>query len=198
MMDAPLKKFGIIDADTNILMALLLGILFGYALQRAGFANAKKISHTFYLKDVDVPVVMFTAIATGALGLWGLGLLGVMDLSMMYFLETYLWPMMLGGFIFGIGMVTGGYCPGTAVAALATGKIDALVFIIGFFLGSLAFGDFFTFWNDIYMADFRGVWRLDEALGISIGTSVLLVVAVAIGGSIGLKQLQKKLWGQKS
>ena len=40
------------------------------------------------------------------------------------------------GILFGIGMALGGYCPGTAAAAVATGKIDGIFFIVGFLAGS--------------------------------------------------------------
>ena len=73
--------------------------------------------------------------------------------------------MAIGGILFGLGMVIGGYCPGTAVASIATGKIDALVFVVGFLVGSLIFGDLFPVWGDFYNSDYMGVVRLDQALG---------------------------------
>ncbi len=73
-MMGPLVKYGIISGGVNSLFAVLIGILFGYALQRSGFTNSRKISAAFYMKDVDVPVVMFTAIVTASIGLWGMSL----------------------------------------------------------------------------------------------------------------------------
>jgi hypothetical protein len=143
---------------------------------------------------VDVPVVMFTAIVVAALGLWGLSLLGVLDIGNVYFVPTYLAPMAVGGLIFGVGMVMGGYCPGTSFAALVTGKLDALVFALGFLAGTLVFGDLFPIWKGFYESESFGVLRLDQVLGIGLGPTLLLVVLVAVGGSVGLRWLQRYFW----
>ena len=140
---------------------------------------------------------MFTAIATAAIGLWGLGLLGLMDMSRVYFLPTYLLPMTIAGFLFGMGMVIGGFCPGTAAASMFTGKLDALVFIIGFLLGSLLFGDFIPVWKSFFESDFHGVWRLDQLLDVNLGAMVFVVVAFSVAGSLALRFLQHHFWGNK-
>jgi uncharacterized membrane protein YedE/YeeE len=193
-MIAPLAKSGAISASTNLWLAIPIGIVFGYALFHAGFTDSRRIAWAFYFKDVGVPVVMFSAIATGMLGLWGLSLLGVLDISRVYMLPTFLWPMAVGGLIFGMGMVIGGYCPGTAAASLATGKIDALVFIIGFLAGSLVFGDLFPVWGDFYNSNYLGAYRLDEWLGIGLGPTVLGIVVIAVGGTLLMRYVQNRVW----
>ena len=193
-MIAPLAKTGVISAATNLWLAIPIGFVFGFALFHSGFTDGRRIAWAFYFKDVGVPVVMFSAIVTGMLGLWGLSLVGVIDISQVYMLPTYLLPMAVGGLLFGIGMVVGGYCPGTALGAVATGKIDGLVFVVGFLLGSLIFGDFFPVWGDFYNSDYMGVFRLDQWLDIGLGLMVLLIVLVAVGGSLFLRQVQYRFW----
>jgi hypothetical protein len=193
---APLVSQGVISSGLDMGAAVLIGIVFGFGLQRAGFTDGRKIAAVFYLKDVDVVIVMFSAMVTGMLGLWGLSLVGLLDTSLTYFLPTYLAPMAVGGLIFGVGMVVGGYCPGTSVASVVTGKIDAAVFLVGFFVGSLLFGDLFPVWGDFYQSDFRGVFRIDQWLDINLGSAVLLVVLIAIGGGVGLRRLQWRIWGR--
>jgi uncharacterized membrane protein YedE/YeeE len=195
---APLAKTGAISPEANLWAAAFIGFLFGFVLQRSGFTDSRKIARAFYFRDVDVPVVMWSAIVTGALGLWGLALLGVLDVSLMYFLPTFLAPMVVGGLIFGVGMVVGGYCPGTGAAAAATGKLDAMVFILGFFAGTLSFGDAFPLWEDFYASDYRGVWRLDQLLGIQLGQAVLLVTLVAVAGIWVLRRVQRLLWPRET
>ncbi len=195
-MIGPLVKNGIISGSFNMVLAVLIGVLFGWALHRSGFSNSRKIAAAFYLKDVDVPVVMFSAIVTAAIGLWGMALVGLIDLSKFYFLPTYLAPQMLGGFIFGIGMVVGGFCPGTSLVASFVGKIDGMVFLFGFLLGSLLFGDLFPIWENFYASDFKGVLRIDQVFHINLGLAVLLVALVAVLGSLGLRKLQYRFWGQ--
>ncbi len=192
----PLVNNGFISMGVNFFCAILIGILFGYALQRSGFTNSRKIASAFYMKDVDVPVVMFTAIITASIGLWGLSILGLIDTSKIYFLPSYLLPMVVAGFIFGIGMAVGGFCPGTSLASMVTGKIDAMVFVLGFFLGSLLFGDLYPIWDNFYNSDGHGVWRIDQLFDINLGLAVLLVTLLGVFGSIGMRKLQYKYWGK--
>ena len=195
-MIGPLVKNGLISGGVNTLAAVLIGILFGYALQRSGFTNSRKISAAFYMKDVDVPVVMFTAIITASIGLWGMSLLGLIDLGKFYFLPSYLIPMIAGGFIFGIGMAVGGFCPGTSLASMVTGKIDAMVFVGGFLLGSLLFGDLYPIWDKFYNSDPNGVFRIDQLLNVNLGFAVLLITLLGVLGSLGMRKLQYKFWGK--
>ncbi len=190
----PLAKTGTIPASLNLWLAVPIGFIFGFALFQAGFTDARRIVWAFYFKDVRVPVVMFSAIVTGMLGLWGMSLIGMLDISLVYMLPTFLLPMAVGGLLFGVGMVIGGYCPGTAIASIATGKIDALVFIGGFLIGSLVFGDFFPVWGDFYNSDYRAAFRLDQWLGISLGTMVLIVVVVAVAGTLTMILVQHLAW----
>ena len=197
---APLAKTGVISEALNLWLAIPIGFVFGFALFHAGFTDGRRIAWAFYFKDVGVPIVMFSAIVTGMLGLWGLSLVGWLDISEVYMLPTYLVPMAIGGLLFGVGMVTGGYCPGTAVASIATGKLDALVFIGGFLIGSLIFGDFFPVWGDFYNSNYLGAFRLDQWLGIGLGPTVLIVIVVAVAGSLAMLLTSRAVWsadGQK-
>jgi hypothetical protein len=191
---APLAKSGVISAALNLWLAVPIGFVFGFALFHAGFTDGRRIAWAFYFKDVGVPVVMFSAIITGMLGLWGLSLIGYLDISLVYMLPTYLLPMIVGGLLFGVGMVIGGYCPGTAVASVATGKVDAVIFIVGFLIGSLVFGDFFPVWGEFYNSDYMGAFRLDQWLGIGLGPMVLIVVVVAVVGALAMIYVQHRVW----
>lgn len=194
---APFAKTGLISSVLNLWLAIPIGFVFGFALFHAGFTDSRRIAWAFYFKDVGVPVVMFSAIATGMLGLWGLSLIGFLDVSLVYMLPTYLLPMVIGGLLFGVGMVVGGYCPGTAAAAIATGKIDAMVFIVGFLIGSLIFGDFFPVWGDFYNSNYMGAFRLDQWLGIGLGPMVLIIVLVAVVGTLLMRLVQNLVWPTK-
>ncbi len=195
-MIAPLAKTGLISEAMNLWLAVPIGFVFGLGLYYAGFTDSRRIARAFYLKDVGVPVVMFSAIVTGMLGLWGLSLIGFIDTSKMFYLPTFLVPMAVGGFLFGIGMAVGGFCPGTAAASVATGRVDAMIFVVGFLIGSILFGDLFPIWGDFYNSDYRGVFRLDELLGLDIGVVVLILTVAAIGGSLLMRAGQHYFWPQ--
>ena len=40
-----------------------------------------------------------------------------------------------GSLLFGVGWGIGGFCPGPALAALATGRMDVVVFVVAMFVG---------------------------------------------------------------
>lgn len=191
---APFAKTGLVSATANLWLAVPIGFIFGFALFHAGFTDSRRIAWAFYFKDVGVPVVMFSAIVTGMLGLWGLSLIGFLDITLVYMLPTYLLPMIVGGLLFGVGMVIGGYCPGTAMASIATGKMDALVFVVGFLIGSLVFGDFFPVWGSFYDSNYMGAFRLDEWLDVGLGGMVLTVVLIAVGGTLVMRLVQHLVW----
>ncbi len=191
---APLVQSGLVSPTLNLWLAVPIGFVFGFGLYHAGFTDSRKIAAAFYFKDMGVPVVMFSAIVTGMLGLWGLGLMGWLDLSQVYFLPTYLAPMAVGGLLFGVGMAVGGFCPGTSVASVATGRIDAMVFVLGFLGGSLLFGDLFPVWGDFYRSDYRGDWRLDQLFGSGLGVAILVVAGAAVAGTLLMRWGERKFW----
>ncbi len=196
-MMAPLAKTGVISPGVNLALAVGIGFLLGFVIQRVGFTRATKIGRMFYFRDIDVLLAMFAAVVTATLGLSALALLELMDTSRFYFLPTYLAPMAVGGLIFGVGVVVGGYCPGTGAAALVSGKMDALFYIVGLFAGTLLFGDLFPIWGEFYNADYRGVFRLDELFGVPLGVVILAVTALCIAGMYGARHLQARLWGKE-
>jgi uncharacterized membrane protein YedE/YeeE len=191
---APLVKTGVISETANLWLAVPIGFIFGFGLYHAGFTDSRKIARAFYLRDVSVPVVMFSAIVTGMLGLWLFSLVGFIDTSFMYYLPTYLAPMAIGGVLFGIGMAIGGFCPGTAAASIATGRIDAMVFVVGFLGGSILFGDLFPVWGNFYNSDYCGVYRLDELFGMNVGSVVLIMVIVAVAVSLFMRLGELLFW----
>lgn len=178
---APVSKLAEWGPNTMIIAAGLLGIGFGFALERAGFGNARTLAGQWYGYNFAVLRVMFTAIVVAMLGLFGLTALGVVDLNLVYVNDTFLWPQLIGGVIFGVGFGVGQYCPGTAVVACATGKLDAMTFMGGFFVGLLAF--FFTYDGiaPFYESGSMGRVMLPEALGLNPGFVVLAVVVIALG-----------------
>jgi hypothetical protein len=88
---------------------LLLGVAFGFVLERAGLGDPKKLLGLFYLEDFTMLKVMFGAIAVAAAGLGALSLAGLLDLESLAVQPTYLWPQALGGLVLGVGFSLGGY-----------------------------------------------------------------------------------------
>jgi uncharacterized membrane protein YedE/YeeE len=178
---APIAKIAEWSPNQLILTAGVLGLAFGFVLERAGFGSAKTLAGQWYGYNFAVLRVMFTAIVVAMVGLFGLSYLGVVDLNAVYVNETVLWPQLVGGLIFGVGFGVGQYCPGTAVVACATGKIDAIVYMGGFFVGLLAFFFAYDAIEPFYLSSNMGRVLLPDALGLPAGVVVLLVVLMALG-----------------
>ncbi len=196
-MNAPLFKFGYFGEETGLIIAFIIGIGFGFFLERAGFGSGRKLAAQFYLYDMTVFKVMFTAIVTAMVGLFWLGVLGVVDLSLVYVSPTYIIPQTIGGLILGVGFVIGGYCPGTSCVGAATGKYDAMIYLLGIIAGILAFGEMFPLLRDFYYATPMGQVTLPQLFGVSYGVIVFLVVLMALGGFAGAEWVEKRLAAKK-
>jgi len=168
-------------AGTNALY-VATGILFGFALEQAGFGNAKNLAAQFYLRDMRVLKVMFTAIATAMLLLVGADAAGLLHAEALYVNPAHLGPGIVGGLIFGAGFVVGGYCPGTALVSLATLKLDGLFFVLGLFLGVTVFGETVAWFQAFFDASGAyGELTLHGLLGVSPGLVAFGVVLMALG-----------------
>lgn len=126
-------------ALTGVGSGLVCGLVFGFALERAGFASACNLTAQLRFKDWRVFKVMFTAIIVAAFGLYFLQAGGLMAKDDIYIPSVFLWATLLGGAGVGAGMAVGGYCPGTSVVGFVSGKIDGLVFFLGLILGTFVF-----------------------------------------------------------
>ncbi len=192
-MSAPFYKLGAFGDETSLVVAFLIGIGFGFALERAGFGSAKKLVSQFYLNDLAVFKVMFTAIVTAMLGVTYLSWAGFLDLSLVYLVPTYWVAQVVGGLVLGVGFVVGGYCPGTSLVSTATGKLDGLLFVLGFAAGTLGFAVAFPLVKSLYTAGSLGTRTLSQVLGIPYGVIVFAVVIVAVLGFAGATWVEKKM-----
>ena len=175
----PLAAQEIISQDWNLFLALLIGIAFGFVLEQAGFSSTRKLAGVFYGYDMVVLKVFFTAAITAMLGLLYLSLFGWIDLELVYVNPLYLWPTIVGGIIMGMGFIVGGFCPGTSVCAAAIGKIDAMVFVGGIFIGVFLFAELYPALESFYFSGNMGSPRVFESLGISMGIFALILSVVA-------------------
>jgi uncharacterized membrane protein YedE/YeeE len=181
-MTAPFTEFGIMGAAASAFAALVIGMAFGFILERSGLGSARKLMGQFDLSDLTVFKVMFSAIITAMLGLFWLSRIGFLDLSKVYLPETFLVPQLLGGVVFGTGFALAGLCPGTSCVSAATGRLDGLAVVIGMFAGVLATGLALPRLQALYNATSRGGFTLPRLTGLSDGAVVFVIVAIALAG----------------
>ena len=169
-----------ISEEFNFIIAFLIGIGFGFALEQAGFSSSRKLAGMFYGYDTTVLKVFFTAAIVGMLGLSFMNYFEMIDMSIVYINEYYVESAITGGVIMGVGFIVGGFCPGTSICAAGIGKIDAFAYLGGSLLGIFLFGEFYPFLKEVYMKNYLGGVKLSTTLGISDGLLILLVIVAAI------------------
>ena len=169
--------------DAGIWSGLLCGVLFGWVLESAGFGSPCKLTGQFKLNDWSVLKVMFTAIVVAALGLTTLQSLGLVEAESVFVPSALLVASALGGLLIGAGFAIGGYCPGTSVVGLFSGRLDAAVFLMGLLLGTWAFAGLYgpTIQAIMDAAEVMSGDTVPDALGVSAWLVVATMVAALIG-----------------
>lgn len=125
------------DPIPTLLGGLLLGFVFGFLLQKGNVTRYAVIVGQFLLVDWTVLRVMLSAIVTGSIGVYAMLQLGMIDHLLVK--PAMLVANGLGGLIFGVGMASLGYCPGTGVGAAAEGSRHAVWGIVGMVFGAMAY-----------------------------------------------------------
>jgi uncharacterized membrane protein YedE/YeeE len=192
VMTAPFTELGDIGSVASFALALAIGIAFGWFLERSGMGSAKKLAGQFYLRDLTVFKVMFTAIVTAMLGVFWLGWIRFVDVSRIYVPETFIAPQLIGGLVFGVGFALGGLCPGTSCVSAATGRIDGMFVVLGMFAGVLSMGLLFDRFKVFYDSTARGVLTLPQLLHVSYGVVVFGIVVIAVAGFRGAELIEKR------
>ncbi|MDX1675789.1 MAG: YeeE/YedE thiosulfate transporter family protein [Longimicrobiales bacterium] len=181
------------NAEVQLLTAVVLGFLFGFSLERGGFGNARKLAGQFYLHDMTVFKVMFTAILVAMVGLYTLVGLGWVDMARLWINPTFMWAQVVGGFVLGMGFIMSGLCPGTSVVSAASGRWDGLVTIAGIFIGTAVFTvavDLFPALESLYRGGEMGVSVLPELFGLPTLPFVLVIVLVAATAFVGAEAVE--------
>jgi hypothetical protein len=173
----------VFGAQTSLILAVIIGFFFGFTLERAGFGDSRNLTAIFYFRDMRVLRVMFSALVTAMLGLIALSYLGLFDYSILLeysLLKTYLWPQLVGGLLFGVGFLVGGYCPGTACVGVTSGKVDAVFFLIGMVVGIWVFAWGWPIWGAFYKSADMGRITLWQVFGIPMPVMALLITGMAL------------------
>ena len=172
--------------------AALLGVLFGWCLERAGLGSARKLVGQFVLRDLTVLRVLFSALVTAMLGAFWLDRAGLLDLRAVYLPETFALPQALGGALFGGGLVLAGLCPGTACVAAATGRRDGLAVMAGLVIGIVLFNTGFEAVSRLYSSTALGVLTLPDVMHLSSGTVVGGVTIVALTMFVAANRVERR------
>jgi len=182
---------GTLDSPAAFIASLLIGLAFGVALERAGFGSSRRLAGIFYFRDMTVLKVMFTAVIVAMLGICYAKAFGWVTPDNVYFLHTLYAAQILGGLIFGVGFVMGGWCPGTAAVGVASGKLDALVFLAGAVGGSILYNELYPAVAPLTAND-QGVVFGFKSLGVSEAGFAFVFTLIAVGCFWGAEAIEKK------
>ena len=172
----------------QLVIGLLLGIPFGFFLQKGGVTRYDVIIGQLLLTNFTVIKVMLSAVVTGMIGVH---LLKSFGLAVLHPKPGSFGSSVIGGLIFGVGFALLGYCPGTIAGAVGQGSLDGLFGgMAGILLGAGLFAEAYPKLDRFVLrkADF-GELTLPQLFKVN---PWIVVLPVAIGIVIFL------LWVERS
>ena len=166
-----------VTGPAALVASVVLGAIFGVLLHRGGVANYNVIVNQFRFRDFTVLKIMMTAIIVGGIGVLALNSAG---LANYHIKAANMLGIFLGAAIFGVGMVLYGYCPGTAIAAAASGSVHAFVGLFGLLVGGVLYAFSFP-WiaANILPVAALGKARLPDVTGVPAYVWFIALSAIA-------------------
>lgn len=132
----------------TILLAILLGTLFGFVLHRIGATDGDRLINMLRLKDLRLMKTILFGIGFAAVLIFSSATLGLLNIEH-FSIKPLNIGVIIGGLIFGIGWALSGYCPGTAVSGLGAFKKDAFFYVLGGLAGALLFTQSYSYFNSL-------------------------------------------------
>lgn len=194
-MTFPFESLTTYSREAGLVIAVAIGLAFGFILERAGFGRADKLAAQFYFRDMTVFKVMFTAIVTAMLGLVAISQLGLADLrgiSESIASWTWVWPMLVGGLVLGVGFIISGYCPGTSIVAAASGNIDGAMTVAGVITGTFVYSELLRIpaFAAFHESGAKEAWFLYDLLPVSPAVIAIAIAAMAVLAFIGAEKVE--------
>jgi len=120
-----------------LVSALAVGIVFGYVLQRGGFCLTRALSNAVLMRDGNILRAYLLALLVAIVGVQIIETLGLVDIP----LRPLRWlSNIVGGALFGVGMILSGGCSGGTWYRVGEGAAGALVVLVGFAIGATTAG----------------------------------------------------------
>ncbi|MFW6313789.1 MAG: YeeE/YedE thiosulfate transporter family protein [Spirochaetota bacterium] len=161
-------------AVTYIVTGIVMGLIFGFALEKSRVFEPRMMVGLFQLRHFVVLKVFLTAIATTLVLLAALTAFGVVELGP----KAAIYPAtVIGGLVFGAGVAIVGACPTTLPAQIGAGYKDAWAAVAGGLIGAISYGYFEPFLSGLNQGP--GTITLPESIGLPYWV-VALPVAIVI------------------
>ncbi|MEO9876344.1 MAG: DUF6691 family protein [Anderseniella sp.] len=131
---------------STIFFAIIIGAAFGAVLDRVGATSPNYIGKMLNLTNLHLAKAILLAIGVGSVLMFGGQMAGLVDVGHMSVKTAYV-GVFIGGLLLGVGWAASGYCPGTGIAAAASGRRDALVYAAGGLVGAAAYMITYPMWK---------------------------------------------------
>jgi uncharacterized membrane protein YedE/YeeE len=163
----------------QLCLGLLIGIVFGFLLQKGGATRYDVIIGQLLLRDFTVVKIMLSAVVTGMIGVH---LLESLKMARLHLKSGSFGKNVIGGLIFGVGFGLLGYCPGTVAGAAGQGSLDAIFGgIVGMLIGAGIFAVLFPrFQKRILNIGYFGELSLPQLLKVNAWLLIIIVCAAII------------------
>lgn len=179
MMDSVTKMFDIVANGTHgsVWLVLCIGFCFGAIILYSRLDKFEKMAGFMLFEDTMVPRMAMTTVALSGLGFYFLVNSGYATYDIK---PTILGGLIIGGIIFGIGLVILGKCPSAFFVSVSEGRVDALVGVMGGMVGGAVFTVAYPWLEKIILPNL-GKLRLPDLVGgydflIVLGLSTLLMI----------------------
>ena len=170
----------------ELFLAIVLGLFFGFVLQKVGAANPQRIIDMLRLKDFHLMKAILSGIGLSSLFLFILLATGLIDNGTLSVKSSYI-GVPLGGAILGAGWAISGFCPGTGLVAAGAGRKDALFFILGGLVGAFFFMLIYgVLESTVLFSPLGGKATLAETGVEKYTTLIPAVPALGVAGSIAV------------
>lgn len=184
------------DPATKLVLGLSTGLVFGFLLHRGGVTQYRVILGQFLMKDHTVLRTMLTAVVVGSAGVYALHQFGPqagLGEVALHVKTTAVAANVLGGVIFGVGMVVLGYCPGTGVAALGAGSRHAIPGLLGMLFGAAVYAEIYpAIKGGLLSVLSYGKITIPDALNMSPWVFVVGLAVAAVGLFTMLRRIEEK------
>jgi len=168
---------------TSLLLAIVLGAAFGVALDRVGATNPGYIIRMLNLTDLHLMKTILLAIGFSSV-LMFVGLLsGIIDAGHLSVKDSYI-GVFVGGILLGAGFAISGFCPGTGLTAAATGRKDAVFFVLGGLIGAALYMGSYAWVHSTGLLD--KIVGGKATLGVIAGTDYPALFASLPGENTGI------------
>lgn len=178
----------------SLLLAIVLGVAFGATLDRVGATDPTLIGRMLNLSRLHLMKTILLAIGTGSILMFGGQMAGIVDVGHMSVKSAYA-GVFIGGLLLGAGWALSGFCPGTGVCAMASGRRDGLSFVAGGLVGAAAYTLGYPAWKASGLLDdiaggkvtlgtvpgssFEGLTALQgDIVGMALGAAFVLIAFI--------------------